>query len=136
MGVVLISAPGCHWHQELVELSALAPGDVVNPDMAVHISAVGLSFAQHGPSRSADVDALARPTGRTPLAFRQYVRADPDALFPTDRPSGTTLPGRRTIVGAGYQGIEFASIDRRFGSQVTVFEAAPIILGREEGRAA
>jgi Predicted nucleoside-diphosphate-sugar epimerases len=78
------------WHQELVELSTLDPGGVVNPDMAVRISAVGLSIAQHGPSRSADVDALARLIGRTPLTFRQYVRADPDALFPTDRPSGET----------------------------------------------
>ncbi|MEQ4717993.1 NAD-binding protein [Nonomuraea sp. B19D2] len=136
MGVVLISAPGCHWHQELVELFALDPGGVVNPDMAVHISAVGLSIAQHGPSRSADVDAPARLIGRTPLTFRQYVRADPGALFPTDRPSGTTLPGRLAIVGGGYQGIEFTSIYRGFGSQVTVFEAAPRILRREDGRAA
>ncbi|MFI9838210.1 NAD-binding protein [Nonomuraea sp. NPDC051941] len=49
------------------------------------------------------------------------------------QPLGRPVPAD---VGGGYQSIEFASIFRRFGSQVTVFEAAPRILGREDGRAA
>ncbi|WP_327591104.1 NAD-binding protein [Nonomuraea sp. NBC_00507] len=60
----------------------------------------------------------------------------PTPCFRPIGPAARPLPGRLTIVGGGYQGIEFASIDRRFGSQVTVVEAAPIILGREDGRAA
>jgi len=35
------------------------------------------------------------------------------------------LPERLAIVSGVYLGIEFASIYRRFGSQVTVFEGAP-----------
>lgn len=42
----------------------------------------------------------------------------------------TVLPQRLVIVGGGYLGLEFASIYGRFGSQVTVLEAAPKILER------
>ena len=44
----------------------------------------------------------------------------------------TTLPGRLAVIGGGYLGIEFASIYRRFGSGVTVFESSARILGRED----
>jgi pyruvate/2-oxoglutarate dehydrogenase complex dihydrolipoamide dehydrogenase (E3) component len=44
----------------------------------------------------------------------------------------TELPERLVIVGAGYLGLEFASIYRQFGSQVTLLESAPRILGRED----
>lgn len=44
----------------------------------------------------------------------------------------TVLPERLAIVGGGYLGIEFASIYRQLGSQVTLFEQAPKILGRED----
>ncbi|MFD7947412.1 FAD-dependent oxidoreductase, partial [Streptomyces sp. NPDC059744] len=42
----------------------------------------------------------------------------------------TVLPERLAIIGGGYLGLEFAAIYRRFGSQVTVLEASPKILGR------
>ncbi|AWS43270.1 FAD-dependent oxidoreductase [Streptosporangium sp. 'caverna'] len=48
----------------------------------------------------------------------------------------TVLPERLAIVGGGYIGIEFASIYRRFGAQVTLLEASPRILGREDDEAA
>ncbi|MFB9679045.1 FAD-dependent oxidoreductase [Streptosporangium vulgare] len=48
----------------------------------------------------------------------------------------TILPERLAIVGGGYIGIEFASIYRRFGSRVTVFETSSRILGREDDEAA
>jgi pyruvate/2-oxoglutarate dehydrogenase complex dihydrolipoamide dehydrogenase (E3) component len=44
----------------------------------------------------------------------------------------TTLPKRLAIIGAGYLGLEFASIYRSFGSEVTLLETAPQILGRED----
>jgi pyruvate/2-oxoglutarate dehydrogenase complex dihydrolipoamide dehydrogenase (E3) component len=44
----------------------------------------------------------------------------------------TVLPERLGIVGGGYLGIEFATIYRRLGSRVTLFEAAPKILDRED----
>lgn len=42
------------------------------------------------------------------------------------------LPGRLVIVGGGYLGLEFASIYRGFGSEVTVLEAADRLLPRED----
>ncbi|MGK5444465.1 FAD-dependent oxidoreductase [Micromonospora sp. URMC 105] len=43
-----------------------------------------------------------------------------------------TLPGRLAIIGGGYLGIEFASIYRQFGSEVTVLDSAPGLLPRED----
>lgn len=45
----------------------------------------------------------------------------------------STLPRRLAIIGGGYLGLEFASIYRRFGSEVTVLEAGADILRREDG---
>jgi probable pyridine nucleotide-disulfide oxidoreductase len=54
------------------------------------------------------------------------------ALTSTDLIRRTVLPERLVIVGGGYLGLEFASIYRRFGSQVTVLESAPRILGHHD----
>lgn len=62
------------WRREIVELSTLDPTGIVNPDMAGHITAVGLQVSRRGPSRPADADALARLIGRQPLTFREYIR--------------------------------------------------------------
>lgn len=53
-------------------------------------------------------------------------------LTSTDLIETTVLPERLAIVGGGYLGIEFASIYRAFGSEVTMFVRAPRILGRED----
>jgi pyruvate/2-oxoglutarate dehydrogenase complex dihydrolipoamide dehydrogenase (E3) component len=42
------------------------------------------------------------------------------------------LPSHLIVLGGGYVGVEFAQAFRRFGSQVTVLEFAPQILGRED----
>ena len=42
------------------------------------------------------------------------------------------LPRRLTIIGGGYIGLEFASIYASFGTQVTVLESYPILIGRED----
>jgi pyruvate/2-oxoglutarate dehydrogenase complex dihydrolipoamide dehydrogenase (E3) component len=42
------------------------------------------------------------------------------------------LPGHLVIVGGSYIGLEFAQMFRRFGSQVTVIEMGPRIIGRED----
>lgn len=44
----------------------------------------------------------------------------------------TSLPKRLVVLGAGPIGLEFAQIFRRFGAEVTVIEAAPHILPRED----
>lgn len=53
-------------------------------------------------------------------------------LTSTELIERTDLPERLAIIGGGYLGLEFAAIYRRFGSEVTVFESAPRILGRED----
>jgi pyruvate/2-oxoglutarate dehydrogenase complex dihydrolipoamide dehydrogenase (E3) component len=42
------------------------------------------------------------------------------------------LPAHFIIVGGSYVGLEFAQIYRRFGSQVTVVEMGPRLIGRED----
>lgn len=44
----------------------------------------------------------------------------------------TTLPRRVAILGAGYIGIEFASLLRRFGAEVLLLEASEHFLARED----
>ena len=44
----------------------------------------------------------------------------------------TQLPDHLIVVGGSYIGLEFAQIYRRFGSQVTVIEAGPRLVGRED----
>ncbi|MCQ7059382.1 reactive chlorine resistance oxidoreductase RclA [Escherichia coli] len=44
----------------------------------------------------------------------------------------TQRPQRLGILGGGYIGLEFASMFANFGSQVTIFEAAPLFLPRED----
>ena len=44
----------------------------------------------------------------------------------------TSLPERLVVIGGGYLGLEFASIYRRFGTQVTVLEANDRLLPRED----
>lgn len=42
------------------------------------------------------------------------------------------LPSHLIVIGGGYSGLEFAQTYRRFGSQVTVVEAGPKIMARED----
>jgi pyruvate/2-oxoglutarate dehydrogenase complex dihydrolipoamide dehydrogenase (E3) component len=63
------------------------------------------------------------------LRLSKYVRTSTELI------ESTTLPPRLAIVVGGYLGIEF-SFDQRFGSRVTMFEAAPRILRREDDVAA
>ncbi|MFD4668188.1 NmrA family NAD(P)-binding protein [Lentzea sp. NPDC058450] len=60
------------WHRELVELSTVE--DVVNPDMAGHITEVAARVAQHGSTMAADAQALKALIGREPMTFREYAR--------------------------------------------------------------
>ena len=43
-----------------------------------------------------------------------------------------TLPQHLVIVGGGYVGLEFGQIFRRFGSEVTIIEKAPRLIGAED----
>lgn len=48
----------------------------------------------------------------------------------------TELPPRLAVIGAGPIGAELAQAFRRFGSQVTLFDVLPQVLGREDEEAA
>jgi pyruvate/2-oxoglutarate dehydrogenase complex dihydrolipoamide dehydrogenase (E3) component len=50
----------------------------------------------------------------------------------TDLIQGDRLPDRLVIIGGGYLGLEFASIYRRFGSEVSILEAADRLLPKED----
>ncbi len=43
-----------------------------------------------------------------------------------------TLPAHLIVIGGGYAGLELAQAYRRFGSQVTIVEAGPQLMGRED----
>src|SRR4051812_17759253 len=60
------------------------------------------------------------------------LRESPRTVTNGDLIHTAPLPGRLAVIGGGYQGIEFASIYRRFGTQVTVLESSDRILGRED----
>jgi pyruvate/2-oxoglutarate dehydrogenase complex dihydrolipoamide dehydrogenase (E3) component len=42
------------------------------------------------------------------------------------------VPGHLIIVGGSYVGLEFGQMYRRFGSQITIIEMAPRLIGRED----
>ena len=42
------------------------------------------------------------------------------------------LPAHLIVIGGGYSGLEFAQAHRRFGSEVTIIEAGPQLMGRED----
>ena len=44
----------------------------------------------------------------------------------------TALPDHLVIIGGGYIGLEYAQAFRRFGSEVTIVERGPQIMGRED----
>ena len=43
-----------------------------------------------------------------------------------------TLPAHLIVIGGGYSGLELAQAYRRFGSEVTIIEAGPQLMGRED----
>lgn len=51
----------------------------------------------------------------------------------TDLIGAPELPRRLAVIGGGYQGMEFAAMLRRYGTEVTVLERADRILSREDG---
>lgn len=64
------------WRAELEALAGTDPTGTINPDMARHISTLGAGAAFRGRKtlRPPDAAELHRLTGRTPLAFRDFVR--------------------------------------------------------------
>ncbi len=62
------------WRTDLEELARSSGGDVVNPAMAQHISAIGQMVATAGPTLPADCDALAALIDREPVTMQQFLQ--------------------------------------------------------------
>ncbi|MFG1808185.1 FAD-dependent oxidoreductase [Streptomyces sp. NPDC049040] len=60
------------------------------------------------------------------------LRDSPHLVTGTDLIAGPDMPHRITILGAGYQGLEFAAMLSSYGTEVTVLESTPRILPRED----
>lgn len=72
-------------------------------------------------------------TGSTPVVPPiEGLRENPFVYLSEGLMDLEKLPRRLAIIGGGYIGLEFASIYAGFGSQVTVFEGAPVFLPRED----
>lgn len=84
--------------------------------------------------------------GELITAERIYINAGGRAVVPKDMPGvGTvpfltntsileldSLPRHLIVVGGSYIGLEFAQMFRRFGSEVTVIEKGPRLIGKED----
>ena len=82
-------------------------------------------------------DALVLATGSTPRRLPASLGGDLDGVFvvrtlaDVDAMGPALTEGRRVlIVGGGYIGLEAAAVARKRGTEVTLIEAAPRILGR------
>jgi hypothetical protein len=61
------------FRQELDEL-AKRPGEIVNADMAKHISTLAHGLSHRGAGKAPDAAALEPLMGRRPLSFREFIR--------------------------------------------------------------
>jgi pyruvate/2-oxoglutarate dehydrogenase complex dihydrolipoamide dehydrogenase (E3) component len=60
------------------------------------------------------------------------LRASKHLVTSTDLLHTSTLPNRLVVLGGGYLGVEFAAMYRQYGSEVTILEAAPALMARED----
>jgi dihydrolipoyl dehydrogenase len=102
-----------------------------------------------GTGRFADANTI-QVEGAEPVTFKQAVIATGSyALRPpidgldsqrcvdsTGLLAQTSLPSRLVVLGGGIIGCEFASIFRRFGSEVTIIEMLPQLIPQEDADAA
>jgi pyruvate/2-oxoglutarate dehydrogenase complex dihydrolipoamide dehydrogenase (E3) component len=78
-------------------------------------------------------DAIFINTGAsTVVPAIEGVQGNPFVYTSTSLLELDTLPERMVIVGGGYIGLEFASMYASFGTQVTVLESFPTLIGRED----
>ncbi|MCV7412883.1 pyridine nucleotide-disulfide oxidoreductase [Mycobacterium florentinum] len=56
----------------------------------------------------------------------------PGVYTSTDLLSTAELPGRLTVLGGGYVGVEFAAMYAAYGSRVALLDRGPRVLGRED----
>jgi pyruvate/2-oxoglutarate dehydrogenase complex dihydrolipoamide dehydrogenase (E3) component len=60
------------------------------------------------------------------------LRASEHLVISTDLLHTSTLPNRLVVLGGGYLGLEFAAMYQQYGSEVTILEATPALMARED----
>lgn len=110
-----------------------------NAHVAIFTAEASFADAHHLRLRSADDERTIRGerivinTGSAPvLPDIPGLAEGPRVFTSTSLMEERTLPSRLAIIGAGYVGLEFASLYARFGAQVTVLDPSPTLLGRED----
>ena len=73
------------------------------------------------------INTGARPSRPSLPGLDQVQTLDSTSIMELD-----TLPEHLLVLGGGYVGLEFAQMFRRFGSQVSVIQRGPRLLGRED----
>jgi pyruvate/2-oxoglutarate dehydrogenase complex dihydrolipoamide dehydrogenase (E3) component len=78
-------------------------------------------------------DTIVINTGaRTVVPDIPGLRASAHLVTGTELIASPDLPRRVTVLGAGYQGLEFAAMLRRYGTEVTVLESTGRVLPKED----
>jgi pyruvate/2-oxoglutarate dehydrogenase complex dihydrolipoamide dehydrogenase (E3) component len=105
--------PGCTvltGHARFVSAHAVAVGDEILEAERIFINVGGRAHVPEMPG----IDAVPFLTNTSLLQL-------------------DTIPGHLVVVGGSYIGLEFAQAYRRLGSEVTVVEKGPRLIGREDG---
>jgi pyruvate/2-oxoglutarate dehydrogenase complex dihydrolipoamide dehydrogenase (E3) component len=103
----------------------------MNPAIAVshmkHFDAIIIGTGQAGPSMAARFAGA----GKTVAIIERY-KFGGTFLTNSSMMDIDFLPEHFIIVGGSYVGLEFAQIYRRLGSEVTIVEMGPRLIGRED----
>jgi len=92
-----------------------------------------VEVTQNGSTRRLEARrAVVVATGTGPLLPPIDGLADVMAWTNREATQGSTVPGRLLVLGGGAVGVELAQAYRRLGSEATLVEGAPRLLGREE----
>jgi dihydrolipoamide dehydrogenase len=92
-----------------------------------------VQVAQDGSSTRLEArQAVIVATGTQP--FLPQIEGLPDVMAWTNRHAteASSVPARLLVLGAGASGVELAQAFRRLGSEVSIVESGPRLLGREE----
>ena len=92
-----------------------------------------VDVTQNGSTRRLEAHrAVVLATGTGPLLPPIEGLADVMAWTNREATQASVVPGRLLVLGGGAVGVELAQAYRRLGSEVTLVEGAPRLLGREE----
>lgn len=94
---------------------------------------VQVTLAEGGATVTIAAEHFVLSTGAQPvIPDIPGLRASAVAATSTDLLASPVLPSHLVVLGGGYVGLEFAAMYAAYGSQVTVLERHPQILGQED----